>query len=93
MLARRLVENGVNFIEVMHGGWDTHTENFDRLATKLPEVDKGIAALIDDLKDKGLYEDTMIVVATEFGRTPKINVNTGRDHYPRPSHVCWLEVR
>lgn len=89
LLARRLVEKGVNFIEVMHGGWDTHTENFDRLANKLPEVDKGIAALIDDLKAKGLYEDTMIVVATEFGRTPKINVNTGRDHYPR-AFSCML---
>lgn len=83
LLARRLVESGITFVEVTNGGWDTHTQNFDRLATKLPEVDKGISTLIEDLKQRGLYEDTLIVVATEFGRTPKINVNVGRDHHPR----------
>lgn len=82
LLARRLIENGVSFIEVKSGGWDTHVNNFDALATSLPQHDQSITALIEDLQSKGLLDSTLIVVATEFGRTPIINVNDGRDHWP-----------
>ena len=82
LLARRLVENGVSFVEVKSGGWDTHVNNFDALGTSLPQHDQSIAALIDDLQERGLLESTLIVIATEFGRTPIINVNDGRDHWP-----------
>jgi len=82
LLARRLIENGVSFVEVKSGGWDTHVNNFDALATSLPQHDQSITALIEDLQGKGLLESTLIVVATEFGRTPIINVNDGRDHWP-----------
>ncbi len=82
LLSRRLVEKGVKFVEVTHGGWDTHTENFNAMDTKLPVLDNALFALVQDLKSRGLLEKTMIVLATEFGRTPKINVNNGRDHFP-----------
>lgn len=82
LLARRLIENGVSFVEVKSGGWDTHVNNFDALATSLPQHDQSITALIEDLQSKGLLDSTLIVVATEFGRTPIINVNDGRDHWP-----------
>ena len=83
LLARRLVESGVKFIEVTHGGWDTHVNNFDAMDTKLPVVDNAVGTLISDLESRGLMDRTLIVFATEFGRTPKINQNVGRDHYPR----------
>ena len=82
LLARRLVESGVSFVEIKSGGWDTHVNNFDSLGNKLPAHDKSISALIEDLEQRGLLETTLIVIATEFGRTPKINVNNGRDHFP-----------
>jgi hypothetical protein len=82
LLARRLVESGVSFIELKSGGWDTHVNNFESLSNKLPSHDKSITALIEDLEQRGLLESTLIVIATEFGRTPKINVNNGRDHFP-----------
>lgn len=83
LLARRLVESGVKFIEVTHGGWDTHVNNFDAMDTKLPVVDNAVGTLISDLESRGLMDRTLIVFATEFGRTPRINQNVGRDHYPR----------
>jgi hypothetical protein len=84
MLARRLVENGVRFIEVNSGGWDTHQDNFERLGENLlPDFDQGVAALLADLASRGLLEETLVVVTTEFGRTPRINERDGRDHYPR----------
>ena len=82
LLARRLVESGVRFIEVNNGGWDTHDNNFDRVAEKVPQVDQAMAALISDLKAKGLLKSTLVVIATEFGRTPRINGRSGRDHHP-----------
>lgn len=82
LLARRLVESGVSFVEVKSGGWDTHVNNFDALSTSLPQHDQSITALIEDLESRGLLESTLIVIATEFGRTPVINVNDGRDHWP-----------
>lgn len=81
LLARRLVENGTKFVEISHGGWDTHQNNNQQMDTKVPAVDQGLSALISDLNSRGMLEDTLIVLTTEFGRTPKINSNYGRDHH------------
>ncbi len=83
LLARRLVESGVRFVEVGLGGWDTHQANFVRAPERCDILDRGISALIADLEKRGLLSDTLIVVASEFGRTPRINQNVGRDHYPK----------
>jgi len=82
LLAKRLVKQGITFVEVENGGWDTHVNNFDKLAQKLPEVDTAVSTLVADLESEGLLDSTLIVITTEFGRTPKINTNTGRDHHP-----------
>jgi len=83
LLARRLVQHGVRFVEVNHGGWDTHQDNFDRIEDLAGVLDRALAALLEDLAKQGMLERTMVVVATEFGRTPKINDRQGRDHHPR----------
>ena len=83
LLARRLVENGVRFVEVNLGGWDTHQANFIKVPENCDTLDKGFATLLEDLAQRGLLEETMVVLATEFGRTPTINQNEGRDHYPK----------
>lgn len=83
LLARRLVEHGVRYVEVMSGGWDTHNDNFDRLETLVPAIDQGLSALLADLDARGLLEDTMVVLASEFGRTPDIDEDNGRNHYPK----------
>ena len=89
LLAARLVEAGVRFVSVSHGGWDTHDDNFEQLKTKLlPELDGGLAGLLTALELKGLLETTAVFVTGEFGRTPKINLQrAGRDHYPRAMFV------
>lgn len=83
LLARRLVEAGVTFIEVELNGWDTHQDNFERSKTLSQQADKGFATLVADLKDRGLLERTLVICLGEFGRTPRINAQSGRDHYPR----------
>lgn len=84
LLATRLVEAGVKFVTVSFGGWDTHNDNFNRLKTnQLPKLDEGLAGLFQGLHAKGLLESTAVFVTGEFGRTPKINTKTGRDHWPR----------
>ncbi len=84
LMARRLVEQGVTYVEVSLDGWDTHTNNFDALSRRLlPELDKGMSSLVADLASRGLLETTSIVWMGEFGRTPRINQNAGRDHWPR----------
>ncbi len=83
LMARRLVEQGVPFVEVDLGGWDTHSNNFDTLQTKLPTLDRAMSALVEDLVQRELLQDTVIVWLGEFGRTPRINGNTGRDHWAR----------
>jgi hypothetical protein len=83
LLARRLVEAGVTFVEVQHGNWDTHQDNFTRVPELSGQVDPGLAALISDLKERGLLETTLVAWMGEFGRTPRINPRGGRDHYPR----------
>ena len=83
LAARRLVEAGVRCVSVAYGFWDTHGGNFRHLKQNLPIFDKGIAALIRDLYERGLDQDVTVVVWGEFGRTPKINKDAGRDHWPR----------
>ena len=83
LMARRLVEAGVPFVEVDLGGWDTHNDNFNRLQTKLPEMDQAMAALVADLADRQLLDNVALLWMGEFGRTPRINGNTGRDHWAR----------
>jgi hypothetical protein len=83
LLARRLVEERVTFIEVSLGGWDTHQDNFERTKTLSQQADKGFATLVADLKSRGLLERTLVFWLGEFGRTPRINPQNGRDHYPR----------
>ncbi len=81
LLARRLVERGVPFVEVTLNGWDTHANNFDSVQRLCDVLDPAWASLMDDLKDRGLLDSTLIVWMGEFGRTPKINPNKGRDHW------------
>ena len=84
LLARRLVEGGVPFVEVNLGGWDNHQNIFDTLQNqKLPQLDQGMSALMEDLAARGMLESTAVIWMGEFGRTPRINGNTGRDHWAR----------
>ncbi|MCS5538522.1 MAG: DUF1501 domain-containing protein [Roseibacillus sp.] len=84
LLARRLVERGVRFIDVEFGGFDWHNDNFDQCEQKLPILDQALSGLLQDLEAKGLLESTLVVVATEFGRTPKIvQERSGRNHFPK----------
>jgi hypothetical protein len=88
LLARRLVEQGVTFVEVESNGWDTHDDNFNRVKKLSDVVDPGFAALVSDLKERGMLERTLVIWMGEFGRTPKINPRTGRDHYPRAFNMA-----
>ncbi|MEO0530844.1 MAG: DUF1501 domain-containing protein [Planctomycetota bacterium] len=88
LLARRLVEAGVPFVEVDFGGWDLHDDCFTRLDTKLPQLDQGMSGLVSDLEERGLLDQTVILWMGEFGRTPRINGDAGRDHYAR----AWSAV-
>jgi hypothetical protein len=81
LTARRLVEAGVGCVTLSIGGWDTHGQNFQSLRRQLPQVDKGVANLVQDLHDRGLSNDVVVVMWGEFGRTPRINMNAGRDHW------------
>jgi hypothetical protein len=91
LLARRLVEAGIPFVEVTLGGWDTHQDNFARVKNLSAQADPALSALVRDLKERGLLDRTLVVWMGEFGRTPKINsrgAKPGRDHYPR----AWSTV-
>jgi uncharacterized protein (DUF1501 family) len=88
LLARRLLEHGVTFVKVSHTNYDTHHENFDFHIEQLGEFDRTFATLIEDLHDRGMLESTLVIVMSEFGRTPRINRNYGRDHW---SHA-WSVV-
>lgn len=81
LLAKRLVETGVRFVQINRGGFDTHTNNFPAMEAHGETMDPGLAALIEDLANEGLLEKTMVVMLSEFGRTPKINRDAGRDHH------------
>jgi hypothetical protein len=82
LMARRLVEAGVTFIEVESGGWDTHGNELASLQKLIPPVDQAVATLLLDLKVRGLLERTLVIWMGEFGRSPRINLTAGRDHYP-----------
>ena len=88
ILARRLVQSGVSAVEISMGGWDLHAQTHQRLQTMLPQLDKGMGTLVKDLNDRGLWKNTVVVWMGEFGRTPRINQNAGRDHWSR----CWSVV-
>jgi hypothetical protein len=81
LLARRLVERGVRFVTINYGGWDHHAKIFDSLNKKLPEMDQGFSALLEDMDLRGLLDDTLVLMFGEFGRSPKINKDAGRDHW------------
>ena len=81
LLARRLVESGVGFVTVNFGGWDHHAKIWPGLENKLPDFDRGFSALVNDMHDRGLLSETLVLVMGEFGRTPKINKDAGRDHW------------
>ncbi len=83
LLARRLVEAGVRFVSLTYGGWDLHAGIRGGTLGQLPAFDQGFAALIRDLDLRGLLDTTLIMVSSEFGRTPKINASAGRDHWPK----------
>lgn len=82
LLARRLIENKVRYVEVSRGGWDTHDNNFEAVANNCADIDKALSGLLLDLEMRGLLKETMVVLTSEFGRTPKINPRDGRDHWP-----------
>jgi uncharacterized protein DUF1501 len=82
LMARRLIETGVKFVEVTLDGWDTHQDNFTRSSALCKTLDPAFASLIRDLSSRGLLEKTLVLCVGEFGRTPKINANEGRDHFP-----------
>jgi len=89
LLARKLIEQGVTCVEVDLGGWDNHTAVFNTLRTNLgPRLDQGMSALVKDLVDSGRWKNTVVLWMGEFGRTPRINQNAGRDHWAR----CWSVV-
>ncbi|OPZ81158.1 MAG: hypothetical protein BWY76_03122 [bacterium ADurb.Bin429] len=85
LMARRLVEQGVPFITINYGGWDTHKQHFEAMRQKLPEFDRGLATLLQDLADRGLLDTTIVWAGGEFGRTPKVDWdapwNGGRGHF------------
>lgn len=91
LLARRLVEAGVTYVTVQAGGgWDTHGNNFAELKNRLlPQFDRGVAALVDDLYVRGLQDDVLVMAMGEFGRTPRINPQAGRDHWPGAMSVLF----
>ena len=82
LLARRLIENKVRYVEVSRGGWDTHDNNFDAVANNCTDIDKALSGLLIDLEMRGLLKETLVVLTSEFGRTPNINGRDGRDHWP-----------
>jgi hypothetical protein len=89
LLARRLVEAGVPFVTVNDGGWDDHFELFDKMPQRLIPFDNALAALINDLDQRGLLDTTLVLALGEFGRTPKINNRGGRDHWSNAMSVLF----
>ncbi len=83
LLARRLVEAGARFVSVTFGAWDTHAYHYRSIEPQMPDLDRAFAGLITDLDRRGMLDSTLVVINSEFGRTPKINAGGGRDHWPR----------
>lgn len=88
LLARRLLEQGITFVQVTHSNYDTHNENFDFHLEQLGEFDRGFGTFVADLADRGMLESTLVVVLSEFGRTPRINQYYGRDHWGKSWSIC-----
>ena len=88
LLARRLVEAGGRFVTLTYGGWDMHTNIKSAIQRQVPSFDQAFSTLISDLDERGLLDETMVCVASEFGRTPKINSRAGRDHWPKVFSVA-----
>jgi len=88
LLARRLVESGVRFVTVTYGGWDMHAGIEQAMKRQAPGLDSALAGLVSDLDERGLLASTIVLVTSEFGRTPKINASAGRDHFPRVYSVA-----
>jgi len=93
LLARRLLENGVSFVQVSHSNYDTHNENFNFHIEQLGEFDAAFSTFVADLADRGMLESTLVVVLSEFGRTPTINRYYGRDHWSKAWSVCMAGCR
>ena len=88
LLARRLLEEGVTFVKVTSYGWDTHGDHFNGAASLHPQFDRPFAAVIEDLHERGMLDNVLVVAMAEFGRTPRINGHLGRDHWPEAWSVC-----
>lgn len=93
LLARRLLEKGITCVQLTHSNYDTHNENFNFHIEQLGEFDKSFACLVADLADRGMLESTLIVVLSEFGRTPNINLYQGRDHWSKAWSICMAGCR
>ncbi len=93
LLARRLLEKGVTFVQVTHSNYDTHNENFNFHIEQLGEFDRAFACFVNDLAERGMLDSTLIVVLSEFGRTPGINQHQGRDHWSKSWSVCLAGCR
>src|SRR6185503_8473333 len=83
LLARRLVEAGVRFVSLTYGGWDHHDNIRNGFSNQMPPLDQAFSALLRDLDQRGMLDSTLVLLTTEFGRTPKVNGTAGRDHYPK----------
>jgi uncharacterized protein (DUF1501 family) len=88
LLARRLLEEGVTFVKVTSYGWDSHGDHFNQAASQHPKFDQPFAAIIEDLHDRGMLDNVLVIAMAEFGRTPRINGHIGRDHWPEAWSVC-----
>lgn len=88
LLARRLVESGVRLVNLTYGSWDMHQGIVNGINRNMPPLDQALAALINDLDSRGLLDETLVMVSSEFGRTPKINKDSGRDHWPKVFNVA-----
>ena len=97
LLARRLIEAGVRYVSLNTGYWDDHGNIKRALDDKLVRHDRAVGVLLQDLADRGMLEDTLVITAGEFGRTPRINDNAGRDHWPQAQSILicrrWLQAR
>ncbi len=89
LLARRTLEAGVRFVKVNSYHWDSHGDNFNACDSLIPQFDRPFAALIEDLHERGMLDNVLVIVMSEFGRTPKINSHVGRDHWPRHGRSRW----
>jgi uncharacterized protein (DUF1501 family) len=88
LLARRLLESGVTFVKVTSYGWDTHGDHFNGASSLHPKFDKPFAAILEDLADRGMLDNVLVIACAEFGRTPRINGHIGRDHWPEAWSVA-----